>query len=147
MLALRSALANQREEIPGVNLENQNHIISKVTKNTDNWAGCCYKGLGTCKNHEHWWVLVILWIALGIYFFFLVLGQQSPLLRELPHHVSHQLVSPAAPHEHISVLKAASFSLFTTRSTICSSVVFSVRRCPRVLSFLRRRYECNNVVG
>lgn len=36
ILALRIAPANQREEIPGVYLEKQNHIISKVPKNTDN---------------------------------------------------------------------------------------------------------------
>lgn len=32
MLALRNALTNQREEIPAVYLEKQNHIINKVTE-------------------------------------------------------------------------------------------------------------------
>lgn len=32
ILALRSPFANQREEIPGVYLEKQNHIISKVVE-------------------------------------------------------------------------------------------------------------------
>lgn len=53
MLALRSALPEQEEEIPEVYLEKQDYIINKVTKKRlDNWFYCSFILLGSCGNHK-----------------------------------------------------------------------------------------------